>query len=72
MRIAWVARGAEGSELRVGPGRGRGAWLCAGSEDCFEAAVRRRGLGKALRRDVTTTDVAELREKLFDETKSGD
>jgi hypothetical protein len=34
--------------------------------------VRRRGLGRALRRDVTTADVAELREKLFDETKSGD
>jgi predicted RNA-binding protein YlxR (DUF448 family) len=72
VRIAWVARGAEGGELRVGPGRGRGAWLCAGSEDCFDQAVRRRAFGKALRRDVTTADVAELREKLFGETKSGD
>jgi predicted RNA-binding protein YlxR (DUF448 family) len=31
---------------------GRGAWLCAGSEDCLERAVKRSALGRALRAPV--------------------
>src|SRR5207248_11795064 len=60
-----LARGADG---RVDIGRhrpGRGAWLCAGSVDCFEAAVRRRALARALRTELSTAEIAGLRGKLF-------
>ena len=62
-----VARRPDGS-FGVGPGEpGRGAWLCAGSPACFDAAVQRRALSRALRCEVGTADRAELREKLFHE-----
>jgi predicted RNA-binding protein YlxR (DUF448 family) len=60
-----VARGVDG---RVAVGRhrpGRGAWLCAGSPACFETAVRRRALGRALRTELSTADIEGLRGKLF-------
>jgi predicted RNA-binding protein YlxR (DUF448 family) len=44
-----------GSDGAVTVGRslpGRGAWLCAGSLDCCEQAVRRRALARAFRREV--------------------
>jgi len=43
---------------------GRGAWLCAGSGSCFDAAVRRRAFGRALRCDVPAHELARLRGKL--------
>jgi predicted RNA-binding protein YlxR (DUF448 family) len=66
VRIAWVDRGGEagGGELRVGPGEGRGAWLCAGSEACFDRAVRRQAVGRALRREVSAAELDRLRAKL--------
>jgi predicted RNA-binding protein YlxR (DUF448 family) len=60
-----LARGADGT---VSVGRhlpGRGAWLCAGSEPCFDAAVRRRALGRSLRTTVSTADIDGLRGRLF-------
>ncbi len=39
---------------------GRGAWLCAGSLDCCEQAVKRRGLARALRREVRPEAAAAL------------
>lgn len=68
-----VARRPDGM-LAVGRTEpGRGAWLCAGSGPgaspkvsaaCFEAAVRRRAFGRALRCEVTPDQVANLRERL--------
>ncbi|MGI8795844.1 MAG: YlxR family protein [Acidimicrobiia bacterium] len=61
MRIAAAPNGT----LAVGPGPGRGAWLCAGSVECLEQAVERQALARALRRPVTVAEVDGLRAKLF-------
>ena len=45
--------------LVVGPGPGRGAWLCDDS-DCFRLAQRRRAFGRALRADVKAGEIARL------------
>jgi uncharacterized protein len=59
-----VARHPDGV-LAVGRGEpGRGAWLCAGSESCFDAAVRRRAFGRALRCEVPAHELERLRGKL--------
>jgi predicted RNA-binding protein YlxR (DUF448 family) len=60
-----VARSASGS-LAVGRGEpGRGAWLCAGSEACFDAAVQRKAIGRALRCELPGHELAWLRERLL-------
>ena len=65
-----VARRPDGS-LAVGRGEpGRGAWLCAGSEACFETAVRRRAFSRALRRELPAHELAWLRERLVSEGAS--
>ena len=56
-RISVDAAGA----LVVGPGPGRGAWLCEDS-DCFRQAERRRAFGRALRADVKAGEIARLQE----------
>jgi uncharacterized protein len=62
-----IARRPDGS-LAVGRGEpGRGAWLCAGSEACFDTAVGRRAFGRALRREVPAHELAWLRERLLSE-----
>ena len=65
-----VARRPDGS-LAVGRREpGRGAWLCAGSEACFEAAKRRRAFGRALRAEVSGQELGWLRERLLSEGAS--
>ena|GEM_PF-2247170 len=60
-----VVRGADG-RLAVGRGLpGRGAWLCAGSRECFELARRRRSFGRALASPVSADDVEALGAALF-------
>jgi predicted RNA-binding protein YlxR (DUF448 family) len=60
-----IARSASGS-LAVGRCEpGRGAWLCAGSEACFDAAVRRKAFGRALRSEVPGRELVWLRERLL-------
>jgi predicted RNA-binding protein YlxR (DUF448 family) len=62
-----LARRPDGS-LAVGRGEpGRGAWLCVGSEACFDAAVRRRAFSRALRCEVPAHELAWLRERLLSE-----
>ncbi len=62
-----VVRRPDGS-LAVGRTEpGRGAWLCAGSGACFDAAVRRRAFGRALRSDVPAHELARVRERLLSE-----
>ncbi len=41
---------------------GRGAWIC--SSDCFARAAERGTLARALRRELTSTEVEELRATL--------
>jgi predicted RNA-binding protein YlxR (DUF448 family) len=60
-----IARTPDG-RLEIGPGPGRGVWLCAGSLDCFEQAVQRKALGRALRKEVSAAEVDALRAKLFE------
>ncbi|MFA5884032.1 MAG: DUF448 domain-containing protein [Acidimicrobiia bacterium] len=52
--------------LGVGPGPGRGAWLCGPpvTEACLEAAIRRRALERALRGTVPTDEIEALRARL--------
>jgi hypothetical protein len=62
-----VARHPDGS---LGVGRrepGRGAWLCAGSVSCFDAALRRRAFGRALRCDPPGHELEQLRGRLLSE-----
>ena len=61
MRIAVAPDGAPAVGRRL---PGRGAWLCAGSPSCLEAAVRRDALGRALRRRVGGEAVAGLARQL--------
>jgi hypothetical protein len=60
-----LSRGADGS-IRVGPGTGRGAWLCGPptTAACLEAAIRRRALDRALRGPVPTDEIEALRARL--------
>ena len=54
-----------GGDLAVGRDLpGRGAWLCAGSVACVDAAGRRRAFARALRADVGAEAVVALREVL--------
>ena len=51
--------------MRVGRNEpGRGAWLCVDSA-CFDLAVRRRALAKALRTELTDEEVSKLRVRLY-------
>jgi len=43
---------------------GRGAWLCDDSS-CFDLAIRRRALGRALRTELTEEEVEKLRVRLY-------
>ena len=62
-----VARRPDGS-LAVGRSEpGRGAWLCADSVGCFDAAVRRRAFSRALRSEVSGEELVWLRERLLNE-----
>ena len=60
-----VGRSPDGT-LHMGPGPGRGAWLCAppAATDCLDAAMRRRALERALRATVGGDEVAGLRARL--------
>lgn len=46
---------------------GRGAWLCRGSMECFDRAVRRRGFERAWRRPVAAAAVEQLRALLAEQ-----
>jgi uncharacterized protein len=59
-----VARRPDGSVVVGRHEPGRGAWLCP-SPACFDLAVRRRAIGRALRTEVTGDQVALVRGKLF-------
>jgi predicted RNA-binding protein YlxR (DUF448 family) len=50
----------------LGPGTGRGAWLCAPPDGilCFDQAVKRRLLDKALRTTVSEAELEAVRAKL--------
>lgn len=58
LRIAVTRDG----QVLVGQGPGRGAWCC--SVECFDRALARRALGRALRHDLTNDDIARVRARL--------
>jgi predicted RNA-binding protein YlxR (DUF448 family) len=62
-----LSRGSDGA-LVLGPGTGRGAWLCAppAAIDCFDQATRRGALDRALRVSVGADEVLRVRAKLED------
>ena len=60
-----LTRRADGS-LAVGPGPGRGAWLCGppSTVTCLETAIRHRALGRALRTAVADDEIERIRTTL--------
>jgi predicted RNA-binding protein YlxR (DUF448 family) len=54
------------AEPHVGPGPGRGAWLCGPPDTlrCLDDAQRRHALDRALRASVAPHQLARLRAKL--------
>jgi len=56
----------EDGTLRLGPGPGRGAWLCGAPRTigCLDAAVRRRAFERALRAPVPAPEVGRLRARM--------
>jgi len=59
MRVAVAKDGT----VRAGPAQpGRGAWLC--SPECFETAIERGALGRALRHQGTNAEFTRLRATL--------
>ena len=53
-------------QAQLGPGPGRGAWLCRPPRalDCLDMAQRRRALDRALRGTFAAPDIDALRAKL--------
>jgi predicted RNA-binding protein YlxR (DUF448 family) len=53
-------------EPQLGPGPGRGAWLCRPPDAiaCLDAAARRGALDRALRAPITAPGLGALRAKL--------
>ena len=49
-----------GGVLLLGPGDGRGAWLCD-EITCLESAERRRAFSRTLRADVKRSEIDRLR-----------
>jgi len=66
-----LSRGPDG-ELVVGPGPGRGAWLCRDSPECLEKARRHQALGRALRAEVAPEAVERLRKLVKSIAPSGE
>ena len=62
-----ITRQADGG-LAIGPGPGRGAWLCAPPAGlaCLDAAARRRAFDHALRSTVEGDETVRLRARLED------
>jgi predicted RNA-binding protein YlxR (DUF448 family) len=56
----------------VGPGPGRGAWLCRDSPGCLEQAERRQVLGRALRAEVVPGATERLRRLVGNDAPSGE
>jgi uncharacterized protein len=61
-----LARSPGDGRVRIGAGPGRGAWLCGppATLTCFDQAVRRRALDRALRATMTDDELRALRAKL--------
>ena len=51
----------------AGPNRGGARGCAPGRSACFDAAVRRRAFGRALRSEVPAQELARLRERLLSE-----
>jgi predicted RNA-binding protein YlxR (DUF448 family) len=60
-----IAAAKDGSLAFGRSAPGRGAWVCSG--ECFEAALVRGALARALRRELTSTDIEALRATLFEQ-----
>ena len=73
MRFRAVPSPSGSTELALGAGPGRGAWLCRShAAACLEEAQRRRAVERALRTKVRNDDIERLRAKLFACDSAGD
>ena len=50
---------------------GRGAWVCPGTPECFDQAVKRRAFERALRVAPGTIDIEGLRARLYGAAPEG-
>jgi len=57
-QLVRIGRRLDGT-LALGPGPGRGAWVC--SVACLDSAARGRRLARALRREVAAHELETLR-----------
>ncbi len=57
IRLAWHE-----DDVRLGVKNGRGAWLCAGSRECAEGALKGGRLSKALRTAISPARLAGLKD----------
>jgi len=57
-QLVRIGRSADGA-LALGPGPGRGAWVC--SVECLDEAARRRRLARALRSELTDHELEIVR-----------
>ncbi|MHB8263578.1 MAG: YlxR family protein [Acidimicrobiales bacterium] len=64
--LARIVMSEEGS-IGIGASScGRGAWLCVGSVDCVELAIRAKAFRRAFRRDVPVETVERMRKSISD------
>jgi predicted RNA-binding protein YlxR (DUF448 family) len=56
-----VVRTTAGGLIVDRSGPGRGAWLCSGSLDCLERAVRRHGFDRAFATAIADAEVEHFR-----------
>ncbi|MCP3857257.1 MAG: YlxR family protein [Actinomycetia bacterium] len=57
-QLTRVSRGANG--WVIGPGEGRGAWICRAQPTCLDEALGRGRLGRAVRSEVSAGDLGSV------------
>ena len=60
-----LAIGAGGDLTAARQAQGRGAWVCAATSACFDRAVAKNALSRALRAPVSSDDVHRVRSAVF-------
>ena len=64
--------GATAESVEVGRNvPGRGAWLCATRVECFDRAVQRRAIARALRVELSEEEMRKLRARLLGAPPAG-
>ncbi len=57
-QLTRVSRGSNG--WAIGPGEGRGAWICRAQPTCLDEALSRGRMARALRSEVSGGDLGSV------------